>query len=288
MVYSVWGKLGDAITIFLVILALIFAEVYTEFRAKKAISALGQIAAPKAKVIRGGKIILIDSSAVVPGDLLVLVTGTKIAADAKIISTSGLEADESALTGESFAQEKRLMKRCFAGTAVTSGEGLAEVMATGKDTRLGKIAGQAKAVKPPRTAVPATGHAFAGGKIGLCGDILSVLIPVIGYFRGQDLKMMILVGLSLAFAVIPEELPIVITMVLGLGSYTLSKNNFLVKKLKAAETLGNATVIVTDKTGTITESKMEDRFALSGRKERGDSRASRGFASGFRFECVGR
>jgi P-type Ca2+ transporter type 2C len=256
VVYSIWGKAGDAITIFTVIFTLVFAEVYTEFRAKKAISALGKIAAPKTKVRRAGKIIEIDSFFVVPGDLLVLVTGTKIAADAKIITTSGLEVDESALTGESFSQERKIGEEIFAATTVTLGEGLAEVIATGKSTKIGKIAGASKAVKPPRTALQLAMRSLAG-KLVYVAVFFSILIPVIGYFRGQDLKTMILVGLSLAFAVIPEELPIVITMVLGLGSYTLSRHNFLVKKLKAAETLGNATVIVTDKTGTITESKMK-------------------------------
>jgi len=95
------------------------------------------------------------------------------------------------------------------------------------------------------------------GKLVYLAVFFSILIPVIGILRGQDLKTMILTGLSLSFATIPEELPIVITMVLGLGAYTLSKSNFLVKRIKAAETLGNATVIVTDKTGTITEGQMK-------------------------------
>jgi P-type Ca2+ transporter type 2C len=256
VVYSIWGKLGDAVTIFTIIFSLVLVEVYNEFRAKKAINALGKIAAPKAKVRRGDKIIEIDSETVVPGDLLVLVTGTKIAADARIVKTSGLEVDESALTGESFAEEKQIDEQIFAGTTVTTGEGLAEVVATGFNTKIGKISGQAEAVKSPRTALQLAMRSLSG-KLVYVAAFFSILVPIVGYWRGQDLKTMILVGLSLAFAVIPEELPIVITMVLGLGAYTLSKNNFLVKKLKAAETLGNATVIVTDKTGTITESKMK-------------------------------
>lgn len=256
IVYSVWGKLGDAITIFTVIFALVFVEVYNEFRAKKAISALGKIAAPKTKVRRDGIIIEIDSEFVVPGDLLILVTGTKIAADAKILETPDLEIDESALTGESFSVEKKNGEEIYAGTTVMSGEGLAQVFNTGKNTKIGKIASLATQVKAPRTPLQLAMRSLAG-KLVYVAIFFSILIPVIGVARGQDLKMMILVGLSLAFAVIPEELPIVITMVLGLGSYTLSRHNFLVKKLKAAETLGNATVIVTDKTGTITESKMK-------------------------------
>ena len=256
IVYSIWGKLGDAITIFTVIFALVFVEVYNEFRAKKSIDALGKIAAPKVRVRRDGKISEIDAEKIVPGDLLILTTGTNIAADAKILETSGLSVDESALTGESFGVEKNSNEEIFAGTIVTSGEGLAEVTATGKNTKIGKIAALAKQVKAPRTPLQLAMRSLAG-KLVYVAVFFSVLIPVIGVARGQDFKMMVLIGLSLAFAVIPEELPIVITMVLGLGSYTLSRHNFLIKKLKAAETLGNATVILTDKTGTITESKMK-------------------------------
>lgn len=254
-VYSFWGKLEDALTIFTVIFLLVFAEVYNEFRAKKAISSLEKIAAPKTKVRRDGTIVEIDSENVVPGDVLILTTGTKIAADAKVMQSIDLQSDESSLTGESFPQNKSEESEVYAGTVVASGEGQAEVIATGRDTKLGKTADTLNQIKPPRTALQLAMRSLAG-KLVYVAVFFSVFIPLLGILRGQDLKLMILTGLSLSFATIPEELPIVITMVLGLGAYKLSKNNFLVKKLKAAETLGNATVIVTDKTGTITEGKM--------------------------------
>lgn len=253
--YSFWGKLEDALTIFIVIFLLVFAEVYNEFRAKKAISSLEKIAAPKTKVQRDGTIVEIDSENVVPGDILILTTGTKIAADATVKQSIDLQSDESSLTGESFPQNKSEGGEIYAGTVVASGEGQAEVIATGKDTKIGKTADTLKQIKPPRTALQLAMRSLAG-KLVYVAVFFSIFIPVLGILRGQDLKLMILTGLSLSFATIPEELPIVITMVLGLGAYKLSKNNFLVKKLKAAETLGNATVIVTDKTGTITEGKM--------------------------------
>lgn len=254
-VYSFWGKLEDALTIFTVILLLVFAEVYNEFRAKKAIASLEKIAAPKTKVQRDGVIVEIDSENVVPGDILILTPGTKVAADATVRQSVDLQNDESSLTGESFPQNKSGGSEIYAGTVVASGEGQAEVIATGKDTKLGKTAATLKQIKPPRTALQLAMRSLAG-KLVYVAVFFSVFIPLLGILRGQDLKLMILTGLSLSFATIPEELPIVITMVLGLGAYKLSKNNFLVKKLKAAETLGNATVIVTDKTGTITEGKM--------------------------------
>ncbi|MGE5379225.1 MAG: cation-translocating P-type ATPase, partial [Candidatus Aminicenantes bacterium] len=187
--------------------------------------------------------------------VLVLTPGTKVAADAEIRQGIDLQSDESPLTGESFPQNKSEGSKVYAGTVIASGEGQAEVLATGRDTKLGKTADTLRQIKPPRTALQLAMKSLAG-KLVYIAVFFSIFIPALGVLRGQDLKLMILTGLSLSFATIPEELPIVITMVLGLGAYKLSKNNFLVKKLKAAETLGNATVIVTDKTGTITEGKM--------------------------------
>lgn len=254
--YSIWGKLGDAFTIFMVIFLLVLAEAYNEYRAKKAITSLEKIAAPKTKVLRDGKIIEINSEKVVPGDILILFSGVKIAADGKIKKSVGLECDESMLTGESFPQDKTVGDEISAGTIITRGEGLAEVVTIGSDTKIGQIAAKIGEIKPPKTPLQLAMKSLAN-KLVFVAIFFSILIPVIGSFQGRDLKTMILTGLSLSFATIPEELPIIITMVLGLGAWTLSKNKFLVKRIKAAETLGSATVVVTDKTGTITESKMK-------------------------------
>jgi Ca2+-transporting ATPase len=256
VIYGFWGGLSDAITIFVIILALVFAEVFNEYRAKKAIASLEKISAPKTKVLRDNKIVEISSELVVPGDILILVSGTKIAADAKISQSIGMQIDESALTGESFPRDASSGKDIFAGTTIISGEGQASVVVTGTTTKLGQIAASAQNIKPPRTTLQLAMKSLSG-KLVYVAIFFSVAIPILGIIRGQNLKTMILTGLSLSFATIPEELPIVITMVLGLGAYTLSKHNFLVKKLRAAETLGGATVIVTDKTGTITENRQK-------------------------------
>ncbi len=256
LLYSIWGKIEDAITIFLVIFLLVLAEVYNEYRAKKAIAALSKVAAPKAKTMRDGVITEVDAEDVVPGDLLILTQGTRIAADSMIVESTGLQVDESPLTGESFPQDKKTGNTVYAGTTVLSGEGAAEVRFTGKSTRLGEIAAALKTIRPPRTVLQTAMKSLVN-KLVFVAVFFSAIVPVIGIIRGQDLKTMVLTGLSLSFATIPEELPIIITMVLGLGAYTLSKHNFLVKKLQGAETLGNATVIVTDKTGTLTEGAMK-------------------------------
>lgn len=255
LLYSIWGKIEDAITIFLVISILVTAEVCNEYRAKKAIASLANAATLKARTVRDGRLSEIDAEEVVPGDLLVLMQGTRIAADARIIKAVSLQTDESALTGESFPQDKVEGEKVYAGTTVLFGEGGAQVFSTGGKTRLGEIASELKTVRPPRTLLQTEMKSLVG-KLVYVAIFFSTLIPVIGIFRGQDLKTMVLTGLSLSFATIPEELPIIITMVLGLGSYTLSKHNFLIKRLQGAETLGNATVIVTDKTGTLTRGNV--------------------------------
>ncbi|PIU62286.1 ATPase [archaeon CG07_land_8_20_14_0_80_38_8] len=256
VVYSFWGKLEDALTIFAVIAVLVFVEVWNEYRAKKAISALSEIASPVSKVYRDNKIVNVKSEEIVPGDLIILSAGTRIPADAKIISSFSLSVDESSLTGESNPAEKKENDLVYAGTLVTGGEGRAIVASTGFSTRIGKISLMAEAIKPPKSPLQLSMKSLAK-KLVWAALLFSITIPLLGLLRGGDVKEMILTGLALAFAVIPEELPIIITMILGLGAYDLSSKNFLVKKVKAAEVLGDATVILTDKTGTITENKMK-------------------------------
>ena len=267
VIYSAWGSLDDAVTIFVVITALVLAEVNNEFRAVKAITALSKVTAPRTKVIRDGRAVEIDAEEVVPGDVLILTPGTRIVADAKIVESIGLQLDESALTGESVPLDKSGGGEIYAGTTVSSGEGSAVVAVTGAGTRFGAIASAAKAVKPPRTKLQLEMKLLAG-KLVYVALFFSIAIPLVGIAQGRNLETMILTGLSLAFATIPEELPIIITMVLGLGAYTLSRNKFLVKSLNSAETLGTTTVIITDKTGTITEGRMRIALVYPGGSEK--------------------
>jgi Ca2+-transporting ATPase len=256
-----WPRVEDAVTIFSVIFVLVFVEIWNEYRAKKAISALSVLAAPKTRVMREGRIVEIETEKVVPGDLLVFIEGTRIAADCRLTVSYDVEVDESVLTGESLPREKRVGDEVYAGTLVLSGEGEGEAYATGTNSRFGKISAMAEAIKPPKTPLQLAMKSLSV-TLAYVAIFFSVLIPGLGILRYgyQNLandKQLILTGLALAFVAIPEELPIIITMILGLGSYRLSRKGFLVKKLKAAETLGDATVILTDKTGTITENKMQ-------------------------------
>ncbi len=265
--YSIWGQLRDVITIVVVICLLVLAEVFNEYRAKRAIASLSKLTAPRAPVVRDGRLMEVPSASVVPGDLLLLRVGERVPADAVLETSVGLETDESTLTGESNPVEKDAQahvpesaplaeraNQVFAGTVVTRGKGTATVTATGMETELGKIAGMTREVREPRTPLQKAMRQLAGWLVWVALAV-SIVIPVIGIVQGKPYRVMILTGLALAFATIPEELPIIITMVLGLGAYQLSRQKALVKRLRAAETLGSVTVIATDKTGTLTENR---------------------------------
>ncbi|HXX86829.1 MAG TPA: cation-transporting P-type ATPase [Candidatus Acidoferrum sp.] len=263
-----WPSVEDAVTIFAVIFVLVFVEISNEWRAKKSISALSVLAAPKTRVVRDDRIIEIETEKVVPGDLLVFTEGTRIAADCKLTLSYDIQVDESVLTGESLPKEKKAGDEVYAGTLVLSGEGQGEAYATGKNSRFGKISAMAQAIKPPKTPLQLSMKKLSI-TLAYVAMFFAIVIPALGIIHYGILhgfqsskalstdSQLVLTGLALAFAAIPEELPIIITMILGLGSYRLSQKGFLVKKLKAAETLGDATVILTDKTGTITENKMQ-------------------------------
>jgi Ca2+-transporting ATPase len=205
----------------------------------------------------------------VPGDVFLLSVGERISADARLIRAYGLQIDESSLTGESLpvlkdaeavvpprSQVTDLTNMVLAGTLITQGEGVSVVTSTGKNTELGRVSELTKEAEEPKTPLQETMEGLSKTLVWIA-LFFSILIPVLGYLRGQPLTIMILTGLSLAFAVIPEELPIVITMVLAVGTYALSKQNVIVKHLSASETLGSVTVIATDKTGTLTENSMK-------------------------------
>ncbi len=272
VLYAIWGQVGDTVTIFLVILALVGAEVLNERRATTAIAALSKLAEPTTPVRREGGRTEIRAEYVVPGDIVFLEAGRRVSADARLIEAFGLAADESALTGESVPVEKEAgqilpvatpvaerFNMAFAGTTIVRGRGTAVVVATGMLSELGRTAKLAQAVEVRRTPLQNLMSELSKSLAWLA-IAFSVLVPLLGWALGhQPLRQMILTGLAMAFSVIPEELPIIITMVLALGAYRLSKEKVIVKHLQAVETLGAVTVIATDKTGTLTENRMEVR-----------------------------
>ena len=279
VLYSILGSLTDALTIIVIIIILVLAEVWNEYRAKRSISALRQLAPPTALVLRNGQPTEVETAFLVPGDILLLKVGQRVPADARLLEAYGLEVDESSLTGESFPaakdataalpSETRITDQTnmvFSGTVITRGRAKAAVTATGVNSELGRVAGITKAAKEPKTALQLAMKQLSKTLVWVA-LFFAILIPVLSYVRGlqPSPSEAVLYGLSLAFVVIPEELPIIITMVLGVGSYALSKKGAIVKRLRAAETLGTVTVIATDKTGTITENTMRvEHFYFDG------------------------
>jgi len=267
--YAVIGALGDALTILVVILLVTAVEVANESRAKGAIAALRTLTAPVAPVIRDGQIAAVPTRELVPGDLVLLEPGERVPADLRLVETAGLRIDEASLTGESASVAKQAdvvlppdtelgdrRNLAFAGTLVTTGRGRGVVVATGRATELGRIARLTETAREPRTPLQVHLRQLAGWLLWLALGF-SVLVPLLAIFlAGRGVQEAILTGLTLAFATIPEELPILVTIVLGLGAYRLARRNAIVKRLQAAETLGTVSVVGTDKTGTLTENRM--------------------------------
>jgi Ca2+-transporting ATPase len=269
VLYSIWGSILDAATIFTVIAVLVLSEVYNEWKAEQGIESLKELATPRPLVLRDGKMGEVESAELVPGDVLPLSVGERIPADSRLYRSYGLQLDESSLTGESMPVSKAadvvllestqvtdLSNMVLAGTLIVQGEGMAIVATTGRNTELGHIATLTEEAEEEETPLQVAMEQLSKTLVWIA-LFFSVSIPVLGYLRGQPLQTMILTGLSLSFAVIPEELPIIITMVLAVGTYALSRRGALVKRLRASETLGSVTIIATDKTGTITEGLMK-------------------------------
>ncbi len=241
---------------------------FQEYKAEKAIEKLKQILVPKAAVLRNGKIKEIDAREIVPGDILVLTEGDKIMADARILSCESLQVSEAALTGESVAEDKRpstlklevvLADRTnmlYQGTDVVKGKGEALVVSTGMKTEFGKIAEMVQKIKQEKNPLKEKLDNFAK-KIGIIAISIIVIISALGILLGFEKFSIFMTAVSLAVSAIPEGLPAVITITLALATQRMLKVNSLIRKLPAAETLGRATFICTDKTGTITEEKMQ-------------------------------
>ncbi len=207
--YAIWGELGDAITIFVIIATLVFIEVFADYRAGRAIAALRKLSPSFSPVIRSGSYSEIPALEVVPGDVVPLESGVRVPADARVIESFGIQTDESPLTGESspvakedavlpantVTAERRSM--VFAGTVVTAGRGRTVVTATGMATELGKITGLVLEARGPRTPLQQAMRQLAGLLVWVA-VAFSAIIPLIGLIQGKDWKEMILTGLSLA------------------------------------------------------------------------------------------
>jgi Ca2+-transporting ATPase len=242
----------------------------TEIKATRSIEALQALGTRSARVRRGGQVRLVPAEQVVPGDIVVMEGGDSVAADLRLIEASNLAADESTLTGESTAVGKtttavaadaRLADRAsmlFKGTAITTGSGVGVAVATGMHTALGRISGLVEEAAPGRSPLEKRLARLSSQLIWVI-LLLTAVIAGVGMATGKDAFLMVEAAIALAVAAIPEGLPIVATLVLARGMWHMARRNALIERLSAVETLGATTVILTDKTGTLTENRMTVR-----------------------------
>ncbi|MBY6036153.1 calcium-translocating P-type ATPase, SERCA-type [Fictibacillus nanhaiensis] len=262
------GEYLDAIAIILIVVMNGVLGFIQERKAEKSLASLKELSAPTAQILRDGKWISIAAKDVVAGDVIKINSGDRVGADIRLLKTSGLQIEESALTGESVPAQKSNNilsaddlalgdqdNMAFMGTMVTRGTGQGIVVATGMKTEMGKIAHLIQTAD--HLATPLQMKLEQLGKILIAlALVLTVLVVLAGVMQGHDLYSMILAGVSLAVAAIPEGLPAIVTIALALGVQKMIRKRAIVRKLPSVETLGCATVICSDKTGTLTQNKM--------------------------------
>lgn len=268
LISGLLGEYLDAVTIVAIIAINAILGFIQEFRAEKSLSALKELSAPTAKVIRGGQQLMIAAKELVNGDVLLLESGDRIPADIRLIEANSCYAEESALTGESVPVGKHAAaiheedlplgdqrNLGFMGTMLTRGTAKGVVVRTGMETEMGKIAGLIQQTESMET--PLQHRLEQLGKILIAVAIgLTIMVVVAGILHGQPAYGMFLAGVSLAVAAIPEGLPAIVTIALALGVQRMIKRKAIVRKLPSVETLGCASVICSDKTGTLTQNKM--------------------------------
>ena len=271
------GEPQDTIAILMIVLLNALIGTIQEYRAERAVAALREMAAPEARALRDGTEVSLPTAALVPGDVVLLEAGNVVPADLRMLTTEALQADESALTGESHAVDKQTeplptadlplgdrSNLAFKGSQITRGHGCGVVVATGLSTELGRIArllaSEASVKTPLQVRLARFGRYLALAVLAICAVVF-----VTGLLQGQEPLLMFLTAVSLAVAAIPEALPAVVTISLALGARKLIRQHTLVRHLPAVETLGSVTYIGTDKTGTLTQNRMTaERFYAAG------------------------
>jgi Ca2+-transporting ATPase len=261
----------EALAIGIIVMFAVVLGFVQEYRAERAIEALREMAAPTATVLRDGDEIELPARDLVPGDTTLLYAGDKVPADVRVVEAINLQIEEAALTGESVPVEKHTgliqgsdpalgdrRNMAYAGTAVTYGRGRGLIVATGMNTEFGKIANMLQAIEVGKTPLQENLDRV-GSALARAAFVVVGIIVLLGVFRGQDLLEMLIFGIALAVAVVPEALPAVVTISLAIGVQRMVKRNALMRRLQAVETLGSTSVICSDKTGTLTKDEMTVR-----------------------------
>jgi Ca2+-transporting ATPase len=268
MVTIFLGEYIDSGVIFAIVILNAIVGFTQEYKAEESVRALKKLTVPKAKVLRDNKEKEINSEGLVPGDIVLIASGSRVPADLRLIHVIELKIDESMLTGESLPVEKTTApireehltagdqkNMVFMGTVTVSGRGRGVVVATGSDTALGNIAGKVKEVGTVRAPIQEKINSFARA-IAYIVLAASIGLFVAGILVGESIKDMFMTAVAAAVATIPEGLPIVVTIAMAIGVARMARHNVIIRKLPAVETLGSTTVICSDKTGTLTKNEM--------------------------------
>lgn len=291
IIAGILGEWVDALAIIVIVILNTFLGFFQEYKAERSLAALRKMETPSSKVVRDGQLQMLPAQRLVPGDLILIEAGDRIPADGKFIQSFGLSTQEAALTGESIPIHKNLScdsfypsknpqvttaeasesydfsvddkkNMGFLGTVAVSGKGYMIVTATGMHTELGKIASLLQQTREERTPLQKRLEQLGLRLVWICLGIVC-LVFASGFLKGTPLIENLLVSISLAVAAIPEGLPAIVTIALSIGVHKMAKRNALVRRLSAVETLGCATVICTDKTGTLTKNEMTVRVIFA-------------------------
>ncbi|MBR6763899.1 MAG: HAD-IC family P-type ATPase, partial [Clostridia bacterium] len=263
-----WGELFEPALILLIVILNAVMGVVQESKAEKALDALKNLSAPHARVIRDGKEMVAEAAELVPGDIIHLEAGDFVPADARLLQSAGLKSEESALTGESVPSEKDALAEVedkaplgdrhnmvYSGCSITYGTATAVVTATGMDTEMGKIANLLDSENDGQTPLQKK-LADLGKYLGIVALAACAVIFIVGILNGIPVLEIFMTSVSLAVSAIPEGLPAIVTIVLSIGVQRMVKKNALIRRLPAVETLGSASIICSDKTGTLTQNRM--------------------------------
>ncbi|WP_460623569.1 HAD-IC family P-type ATPase, partial [Hymenobacter tenuis] len=257
LVYGLIGSYPESITMLAATILVAGISLYQEARSDRALRALQQLTQPRARVHRAGQETDIPSAEVVVGDVLRVAEGEQVVADGMLLQANDLQADESFLTGESLPVAKAAdgQQRLYAGSSVSGGSAVLSVTAVGPQTRLGRIGGLINQVKTPPTPLQRQVASFVR-RMALVGAGAFALVFSFNWWESGSFVHGLLHGLTLAMAVLPEEIPVALSSFMALGAWRLMRRRLLTKKPQTVETLGSATVICVDKTGTLTENRM--------------------------------
>lgn len=266
LLYLLLGDTGEAVMLLAFVFVVIGITLYQERKTERALQALRNLASPRALVMRDGEQVRIPGRDVVRGDLILLSEGDRVPADALLVSARNLSVDESLLTGESVPVPKRTaaagetalgapggdaLPGVYSGSLVVKGRGIGRVVATGPDTAMGRIGKSLQAVETEKTPLQRQTAALVR-TFALVGTSLCLLVVLVYGLTRADWLGGVLAGLTLAMATLPEEFPVVMVIFLALGAWRISQRRVLTRRVPAIETLGAATALCTDKTGTLT------------------------------------